>query len=242
MADIVQPFDLQRMFFGEQPSLFYLEIVVRTAIVYAYGLLLLRWLGSRTIGQLSTVEFLLVIALGSAIGDPMFYPDVPLFHALGVMTLVVVANRGLDMLIARSRKAGDILEGKPKEAIEAGVFCKSFIRRDLLGHSEIFQQLRHHGISQLGQVRHAYIEPDGELTVFRARKEQPGLPIVPPWEVREPERLEHDRPLEHAALLACRNCGQTSPVPAATSPGQCPHCDHQTWTYAVGESGAKAEG
>ena len=43
---------------------------------------MLRWIGSRTIAQLSTVEFLLVIALGSAVGDSMFYAEVPLLHAL----------------------------------------------------------------------------------------------------------------------------------------------------------------
>ena len=88
MQDVIQPFDLQRMFFGMQPPLFYLEIAVRTLVIYAWGLLLLRWLGSRTIGQLSTVEFLLVIALGSAVGDPMFYPDVPVFYGMAVITVV----------------------------------------------------------------------------------------------------------------------------------------------------------
>lgn len=63
--------------------------------------LLLRWLGSRTIGQLSTIEFLLVIALGSAVGDAMFYPDVPLIHALLVVMVVVVANKLLDLPAAR---------------------------------------------------------------------------------------------------------------------------------------------
>jgi uncharacterized membrane protein YcaP (DUF421 family) len=85
--------DFGRILFGSESPLFLFEIVVRTAIVYVYALVLLRWLGSRTIGQLSTVEFLLVIALGSAVGDAMFYPDVPLIHALLVVTIVVLANK-----------------------------------------------------------------------------------------------------------------------------------------------------
>lgn len=76
MDTAIVPFDLQRMLIGDAPPLFFLEILVRTLVIYAYTLLLLRWLGSRTIGQLSTVEFVLVIALGSAVGDAMFYPEV----------------------------------------------------------------------------------------------------------------------------------------------------------------------
>src|SRR5690349_11505750 len=101
--------------------------IFRTLIVYVYALLLLRWLGSRTIGQLSTIEFLLVIALGSAVGDAMFYPDVPLLHALLVVTIVVLANKGLDMLIARFKTAERVIDGMPEEAIRDGVFRNDFL-------------------------------------------------------------------------------------------------------------------
>jgi uncharacterized membrane protein YcaP (DUF421 family) len=77
------------MLWGDEPPLFLLEIVFRTMVIYGYTMALMRWLGSRTIGQLSSIEFLLVIALGSAVGDAMFYPDVPLLHAIAVITVVV---------------------------------------------------------------------------------------------------------------------------------------------------------
>src|SRR5690606_22718215 len=98
MDQAITILDWKRMLLGDEPPLYLLEIFIRTLIIYAYTLGLLRWLGSRTIGQLSTVEFLLVIALGSAVGDAMFYPDVPLIHALLVVTIVVLANKGLDVL------------------------------------------------------------------------------------------------------------------------------------------------
>lgn len=180
MDQPVEVLDLQRMLFGDESPLFLLEIPVRTLIVYLYTLLL-RWLGSRTIGQLSTVEFLLVIALGSAVGDAMFYPDVPLLHALMVVTVVVVANKLLDILIARSKRAEHLLDGSPQQAIENGVICRDFLSNTALGVSELTQQLRHRGIEHLGQVAHAFVEADGVLTVYKALKEAPGLPIVPPW-------------------------------------------------------------
>ncbi|MDP3264688.1 MAG: hypothetical protein U1E06_13565 [Tabrizicola sp.] len=52
--------------------------MIRTLIIYAYSLLLIRWIGGRGVAQMSVVEFLLVVALGSAVGDAMFYGDVPL--------------------------------------------------------------------------------------------------------------------------------------------------------------------
>ena len=89
MNEPVVPFDLMPMFFGTDPTLFYLEIVFRTCVIYIYALLLIRWVGGRGIAQMSTVEFLLVIALGSAVGDAMFYPEVPIFHAMLVITVPI---------------------------------------------------------------------------------------------------------------------------------------------------------
>ena len=44
--------DWHRMFIGEEPPMFLLEIVIRTIVIYSYTLILLRLLGSRAIGQL----------------------------------------------------------------------------------------------------------------------------------------------------------------------------------------------
>jgi hypothetical protein len=216
--------------------------VLRTSIIYAYGLVLLRWLGSRTVGQLSTVEFLLVIALGSAVGDPMFYPDVPLLHGMAVMTVIVVANRLLDLLIARFKAAERLLDGKPLQVVEHGVLTPRFLNATDFGHSEIFQQLRHRGIRQLGQVEGAFIEPDGVLTVFEAPEARPGLPIVPPWEIAPLHVFGSGERPDEGRTLACINCGFAMPAhgePAATA---CPECNERRWTAAslasAGGSGA----
>lgn len=228
--------DFGRILFGSESPLFLFEIVLRTVIVYIYALALLRWVGSRTIGQLSTVEFLLVIALGSAVGDAMFYPDVPLTHALLVVTIVVLANKGLDILIARSKAAEQVLDGVPEEVIVDGVVCRQFLTDTSLGVSELRQQLRHHGIEHLGQVAHAYVEPDGVLTVFRSKQERPGLPIVPPWEIEPLLPIVAHQILRTPSLLACMRCGYLHETPADSAPGACPHCDHDHWTTARTEA------
>jgi hypothetical protein len=42
MENPAVPFDWASMFFGTDPSLFYLEIVFRTCVIYAYALALIR--------------------------------------------------------------------------------------------------------------------------------------------------------------------------------------------------------
>ncbi len=232
MDQMITALDIQRMLIGEDPPLFFLEITVRTVIIYGYTLLLLRWLGSRTIGQLSTVEFLLVIALGSAVGDAMFYPEVPLLHAMLVITIVVVANRALDILIAKSKQAERIIDGTPREVVRDGALSASFLQNQTVSRDELFQQLREDGIEQLGQVWRAYIEKDGHLTVFRVKGEAPaGLHIVPPFQLEPPKKIDPRAEVTGKVHAVCTECGSHY-----AGDYKCHACGNESWTNSTQKS------
>ena len=120
MEEDVIPFDLHRMFLGDLPALFYAEILVRTQTIYPYTLLMIRWVGGRGIAQLSMVEFVLVIALGSAVGDTMLYPEAPILVALLVITVVIGLNKFLDLMILKSDAAKAVIYGRPIELAHDG--------------------------------------------------------------------------------------------------------------------------
>ncbi|MEO8529791.1 MAG: YetF domain-containing protein [Deltaproteobacteria bacterium] len=213
MSDPVQPFDLVRMFVGDQPPLFYVEIVARCVIIYLYTLLTLRWIGGRSVAQLSLVEFLLVIALGSAVGDSLFYPDVPLLHALAVITIIALINKAFDIVIIRSRLAKSIVDGDPVEAITHGRIRSETIRDRKMGPAELHSMLRIHGIRNLGEVEFAFFEPSGTLSVFKYTAPKPGLRIMPPAELTPFEQLDA-RKIQ--GLLACMTLAIPKTRPSST--------------------------
>lgn len=228
MGEPVVALDLQRMLIGNGSPLFYIEIVVRTLVIYVYTLILLRWLGSRTVGQLSTIEFLLVIALGSAVGDAMFYPEVPLLHAMAVVTVVVLLNKGLDTIMLRNERAERLIDGEPREVVCDGVVDAAFLREGPISADELFQRLREDGIAQLGEVRRAYMEKDGKVTAFRFRDEsRPGLPIVPPHRIEAPERSSVGASTEMP--LVCMRCGHVQ----SGGKRRCSNCGGEHWTESV---------
>ncbi|MBZ9657296.1 YetF domain-containing protein [Phyllobacterium lublinensis] len=230
MEEAVQAFDLKRMLVGDLPLLFLVEIFVRTTIIYAYALLLIRWLGSRIVGQLSMVEFFLVIALGSAVGDPMFYHDVPMIHSMIVITVIVLFNRLLDEFVFRNRKAADIIEGATVELVRDGVIQHQTVGGLKISNQELFQLLRAKGIENLGEVRAAYFEPDGSLSVFKlgSKGQFRGLQIEPPWSLQPPhcqragERVSKGR-------ISCERCGYTEEVTSESGLTNCPNCSYDRW-------------
>ncbi len=206
MSSEVIPFDWGRMFLGDVPPLFLLEIVFRTTVIFLWLLLLLRLTGKRGLAQLSPLELAIVIALGSAAGDPMFYPEVPLLHAMLVLALVVGLQHLLTRLVIRSEHVETFIEGVPVELVRDGAMRGDALRRANLSREDLFERLRAQGVRQLGEVQRAYFEQDGNLTVFtHAQDAPPGLPVVPPWDLEPPRVL---RPGEAVSgPVACLACG-----------------------------------
>ena len=179
------PFDLQRMFLGDEFSLIFLaEIIVRTSIMYISALVLVRFIGKRGLGQLSPFEYVVVIAMGSAAGDPMFYPDVPLLHGIAVLAAIVLLQKGLIQMTERSTSIEHFVESRPALLIEDGRLIEDALRREVLNREELFAKLRQDEIANLAEVRLAYLEPSGAISIFRTdrydpRYEQPGLSTLP---------------------------------------------------------------
>jgi uncharacterized membrane protein YcaP (DUF421 family) len=229
-------FDLERMFLGTETDwLFLLEIAVRTSIIYVFALLFVRFLGKRGQGRLSPFEFVIIIALGSATGDPMFYPDVPIFHAMIVIALVVLFTRILFQVSEWSETFENFVESRPACLVSDGIVRVPELRRENIAHDELMTALREAGIENLGQVRRSYLEPSGNIStfLFAPRETRQGLPIYPGCDDLHPLILAADQPVPDTGVYACRQCGTTRSLAAGTSFPACTNCGDLEWSPAT---------
>lgn len=227
MEQIV-PLDWHRMLVGSEPPLFALEILFRTSVIWLWTMALLRWVGGRTISQLSLIEFLLVIALGSAVGDAMFYPEVPLLHAMLVIAIVIIIDKTVDAAVRRFRHVKKIVDGVPVAVLNDGVLIGDGMQARKVGTTEVMELLRVRGVENLGSVRAVYMEPSGQISVFPQDPPRVGLPIVPPPEVNEEPTSSHP--------LCCGNCGQAHVGDlrgsSDTKDVRCSNCGQNKWVKA----------
>ena len=201
----------ERIFLGDASRTFFFEIVFRTVVLYGFMFVLMRLMGRRSVTELSIVELLLIIALGSAVGDPMFYPDVPLLHGMAVIATVVTLNRAVSFLINHNDRIERIVEGSMARVVREGRLDLPGFEAVEVTREEVFELLRLSGVEHLGQVRAAYLEQNGELSVFRypPGDERAGLPIEPPESVEPLEQHEVGAPVPGAGHYACWSCGET---------------------------------
>src|SRR5687767_6231400 len=106
-------FDWKQLLLGEESWAFLAETVLRSAIMFAIIVISLRILGKRGVKQLSVFELVVIIGLGSAAGDPMFYKDVGLLPALVVFIMVISLYRLVMYAIGKSKKFERLVEGEP---------------------------------------------------------------------------------------------------------------------------------
>ncbi|MAU10077.1 MAG: hypothetical protein CL607_09670 [Anaerolineaceae bacterium] len=224
-------FDLQRIFFGDLPLIFIFEIILRTFVLYAYALLLFRLLPRRNMGNMTQLEVLLIIALGSALGDPMFYPGVPLIHGIVVITLIAVINQVLIKLARRSDHWERIIEGDPIQVVDEGKLDLGGMDVASLTREDVFMALRMQEHKNLGEVKAAYIETNGSISIYPydPDEKRTGLPLIPLPNLNSQHfYTEHDT-VPTSKPYGCYKCGHIQQHEEGANFGRCRRCDHDNW-------------
>ncbi len=184
------PFDWHRIFIGDEPLLYYAEIIFRITVIYVYALVLIRSMGKRGSRNLSPMENIVVIALGSATGDAMFYPQVPLTYAAVVITVLVIFSRLLASLEVRSKSVDHFVDGSPMVMVVKGEVQHKALQSARLREDELFGMLRTQGLDSTATIRLALLERTGELSVleFDAGEAAAGVSTWP-TDLQNPEAL-----------------------------------------------------
>lgn len=221
-------FDWRSFLLGSENWDFLPETAFRTAIMFLVILTALRILGKRGVKQLSVFELVVIIGLGSAAGDPMFYKDVGLLPAFVVFGCVIILYSAVTYMIGKNKSFEHLIEGKPVCLVKEGAFTIKNFKKEALGQDEFFAELRLKGVSHLGQVEMAIIETVGEISIYFYGDDDVkwGLPIMP-------DTLKSQvRNILSPGIYACTFCGVTQHLSPAEK-HLCPNCTKDLWVEAA---------
>lgn len=220
-------FNWKSLLLGNEDWNFLPETSLRTLIMFLVIVTALRLLGKRGIKQLSVFELVVIIGLGSAAGDPMFYKDVGLLPVFIVFTMVIILYRIVIHLVGTNKKFELLVEGKPVCLIKAGKFSIQNFKKENLGADEFFSELRLRGISQMGQVEEAIVETSGNVSIFFYEDEavKYGLPVMP--SALDGAIMQ----IKDAGHYSCIFCGYTEKMQPANKV-VCPECEKYKWIKA----------
>jgi uncharacterized membrane protein YcaP (DUF421 family) len=225
--------DWRTFLLGEEEWNFLYEVLLRSAVMFIVAITAMRILGRRGTKQ-GVFELVLIITLGSAAGDPMFYKKVGVLPAILVFACVVVMYKIINFLTARVQALDDLIEGTHAQLIKNCRFAVENTQLENLRHDELFEDLRLHGVKHLGQIEDAYIEASGQLSIYFLPDEKVkyGLPVIPELFEKQVEEIKEQN------IYSCGHCGHTKEI----GPGKqhtCEICENKKWVKSIKERRVK---
>src|SRR5690349_23474953 len=89
-------------------------LVVRSVVVYAFLIVLLRLTGKRQIGQLAPFDLVLLLVLSNAVQNSMNGGDNSLIGGLVSASTLIAMNYGIGQATFRNKRLEAIVEGRPQ--------------------------------------------------------------------------------------------------------------------------------
>lgn len=210
--------DFKRWFLGQAPPEFIIEVLIRTLLIYLLLILAARLMGKRMKGQVTLTESAVMITLGAIVSPVMQLPDRGLILGIVALAVAVLFQRGLSFMEQRSRRVERVTQGRLSLLVKDGVIEVDELRRTDISRQQLFAMLREQRIYNLGNVKRAYLEACGLLSVYQYPDERPGLPLFPPHD----PGMQRSFVSEGDDLQACCSCGTVRESRPGESP--CENC------------------
>lgn len=145
--------------------LVYVEIVIRTLIIYAVVLLGLRVTGKRQLGQLAPLDLVLLLLISNAVQNAMVGPDTSLLGGVVSAITLLTAHSLFSRLRLRVPAFRRALSGEPTILIRDGQILSDNTKREEITEDELLSALREHGVEHATDVELAELEVDGSISV-----------------------------------------------------------------------------
>jgi uncharacterized membrane protein YcaP (DUF421 family) len=215
--------DMARLFLGDAPPEFLIEVFLRTLLIFLFLLFVVRIMGKRMTAQLTIIEFAVMLTLGAIAAPPMQLPDRGLVPGIVVMICALGFQRGISYFSIKRARVEEITQGTASLLVKNGIIETKKITKLRITHEQLFSHIRQKGIYNLAQVKRAYFEGCGIISIYYEDNGRYGLPTLPLDEV---DSLEQTR---SNTFSACTNCGHTQ----VGNDTACNNCNHHQWTPAI---------
>jgi uncharacterized membrane protein YcaP (DUF421 family) len=152
-----------------------LEVIIRTTIIGLAAFIVIRIRGRKQLAPLTLFDIIIVIALGSAVGDVMIYPEavVSLLRSLTAIVTLAALIQIFEYLGCRApKKITRIIYGDSTIIIKNGKLVKKNFVKTNLTEDQLRSKLREKNIQYYSEAKIVRLEPDGELSVQRKRNDK----------------------------------------------------------------------
>lgn len=145
-----------------------MDSVLRALAMYLALMVLFKIAGRRSLAELTTFDFVLLMIIGEATQQALLGDDFSLTNAFLVIITLIAIDVGFSLLKQRSSWISRLVDGEPTIIVENGKLLHRRLRHARLVEADVMEAARSsQGIETIEQIKFAIIERNGKISVIR---------------------------------------------------------------------------
>lgn len=143
------------------------EMVVRGTAIYWFIFALFRFILRRDIGAIGIADVMMVVLIADAASNGMSGNYSSVTDGCILISTIAGWNYAVDWASFRFPMIRRLAEPPPLLLIKDGKLQRKAMRQELLTTTELKSKLREQGIDDFNEIRAAYLEDSGEISVLK---------------------------------------------------------------------------
>lgn len=143
------------------------EIIIRGSAMYWFLFVVFRFVIRRDIGAVGIADVLVLVIVADAAQNGMSGEYTSVTDGMVLVATLIGWNFLLDWMSFRFPLFRRFAEPEPIRLVWKGRVLARNMRRELITDEELWSKLRQAGIESLDEVKEAYIESDGQISIIK---------------------------------------------------------------------------
>ena len=156
-------------------------VMIRTAIIFAVLLVVMRLMGKRQIGEMQPFELVITLLIAELACIPMADTSIPLLYGIVSVLAIFVLHEAVTLLDLKVKPLKSVLSGKPSVVINKNGIDDYQLKKNNLDVSDLIESLRAAGYFSLDCIDYALYESNGTFSALpkeNYEQLQTSLPLV----------------------------------------------------------------
>jgi uncharacterized membrane protein YcaP (DUF421 family) len=144
-----------------------MDSVVRAFVVYVVLLLLFRLAGKRTLAQVTTFDFVLLLIISEAIQQALVDGDNSMTNAFLLVATLIGLNIAFSEIKQRFKPAEHVMDSLPLLIVENGNALQDRMTKERVDVDDVLDAAREgHGLERMEQIKYAVLERSGKISII----------------------------------------------------------------------------
>lgn len=143
-----------------------MDSVLSAVVIYAILLVLFRITGKRSLAQITTFDFVLLLVIGEATQQALLGDDFSVTNAAVVIVTLLGIDVALSLIKGKSPVIEKLIDDVPLVLVEDGTPLKERLDKARVDEEDILTAARElQGLERMDQIKYAVLERSGGISV-----------------------------------------------------------------------------